>query len=131
MFTHRDKLVRCVRGKTLKSRNGEQLKLMHPAVLCPWYVGGMSREETYRKVLQAGHGEFLVRLSSSGSKYVMVVNDRGSTTNIIIKIEGFESFSANGTSRRYSSLEEAVDGMRKRHIKGPKTAKILITHSAV
>ena len=46
-----------------------------------WYVGTVDREDCDKAVVAANNGDFLVRLNSKGDKYVICVNDKGTTQN--------------------------------------------------
>lgn len=78
-FSSLELVVGHARKTPLKSITtpGEKLLIASPAVLAPWYPTGSraSRTELERAVKAAGHGSFVVRLSSSKDKFVLVVND--------------------------------------------------------
>lgn len=64
-FATLDEVIGFMRRHPLKScvRAGERLQIAQPAIVAPWFVRSMPRRECVRK---ARHGEFLVRMSSTG-----------------------------------------------------------------
>ena len=77
LFSTLEDVIEFARRTPLKSRMhaGERLKLGSPVVRQPWFPYGVTRETCEAAVQAGGHGSFLVRMSSSGDKYVLVVND--------------------------------------------------------
>lgn len=78
--------TRYLRENPLKSQYGGALELATPAVLAPWYVGSMNREECEGSVRRGATGEFLVRRRSKGG-YAVCVNDHGEIRNFSVARE--------------------------------------------
>jgi len=92
LFETLDEVIEFIRIAPLKScvRPGERLWIANPAIVAPWFVQSMPRRECEAKVRSADHGDFLVRLSSTKDKYVLVVNDCGNpyTFSILVAPDG-------------------------------------------
>mmetsp|Transcript_33813 Transcript_33813/g.88821 ORF Transcript_33813/g.88821 Transcript_33813/m.88821 type:complete len:217 (-) Transcript_33813:83-733(-) len=119
-------VVAYVRQNPLKSQSGAALLLGLPASLSPWYVGAMDRDTCETIVRHGQQGDFLVRRRSKGG-YAICVNDCGEIRNFSIKRNG-TTFSAANEDR--ASLEEIVDQMRLRPMKGRGESILSITFSA-
>ena len=78
IFRSLEDAVTYAKGTPLKSvaRPGSRLILNHPAINESYLCVDRDRPTSERMVAAANHGDFTVRLSSSGDKYVLVVNVR-------------------------------------------------------
>lgn len=134
-FTHAsfgsiDEVVQFAKGTPLKSvaRAGQRLVLGHPAILEPWLAVDMDRATSEKIVKDAGHGDFLVRLSSSGDKYVLVVNDTKIACSYSITMSPDKQFVFGG--QVHASVAEVVEAMKVTAFKSQKTYEMMLANAA-
>jgi len=134
-FTHAsfasiDEVVQFAKGTPLKSvaRAGQRLVLGHPAILHPWLSIDMDRATSERIVKEAGHGDFLVRLSSSGDKYVLVVNDTKIACSYSITMSPDKQFVFGG--QVHASVAEVIEAMKVTAFKSQKTYEMMLANPA-
>lgn len=80
-----------------------------------WYVGKTPRVECDKAVLAANVGDWLVRMSSSGTTYVICINDSGICQNYQVHIKG-KKFSMGGVD--FNSVMECLMFLRANPING-------------
>ena len=66
------------------TKPGTRLRLGKPVTTEPWFAGHFDKLDVEKAVLAAPHGHFLVRKSSDGRKFVVVVHDRGQAANFTL-----------------------------------------------
>ena len=129
-FSNLDQAVQYIRRQPLRSTHSKtRLALRNAACTAAWFAGGMGRKDGEAKVKSAGHGGFLVRLSSTRDKYNLVVNDTGTVCTFSIKVADDNQF-VFGTDT-YKAMEEVVQAMRVRCFRSVLTPKLSLSNSAL
>lgn len=62
-------------------KTGKPLRLFNPATVEPWFVGETDRNTVEAAVKGARQGQYLVRKSTAGDKFVIAVHDNGDVCN--------------------------------------------------
>ena len=84
-----------------------------------WFVGKIDREDCDKAVIAANNGDFLVRLNSAADKYVICVNDKGTTQNFQCDImPGSDKIKFGG--KNFDSMMDVLFHLRSNPIKLPK-----------
>lgn len=111
---------------TLKSliEPGKLLGLNTPATVEPWFVGETDRNSIEKAVKGARQGQFLVRKSTAGDKFVIVVHDLGDVCNYQIDVApglGFEF-----GDQQFDTLRVVIDWFKEQPIRGMHSAQLRI-----
>lgn len=134
LFRTLEEVIEYARRTPLKSRMhaGEQLKLGSPAVRQPWFPYNATRETCEAAVKAGGHGAFLVRMSSSGDKYVLVLNDTASVCSytIVKTVSPSGSRFAFGGSV-HDSVEELITHIHTKPFQSKVTKTMTLATSAL
>ena len=87
----------------------------------PWYVGKIQREDCDLAVLAGNVGDFLVRLSSKGDKYVVVVNDHGTPQNFACTVhKGPKKGEGIFAGKKYEGMMNVLMHLRANPLNGKK-----------
>lgn len=126
-FPSIDDLVEYVRLAPIKSVvSGDKLILGRPAIRTSWFAGHLPRPPVDKAVLASGHEAFLIRKSSAGDKYVLVINDSGNIVNINIGNVGDGKGGWYFSSRKQSfcTLNLVLESFRERPLAGSTSARL-------
>ena len=99
-----------------------------PAIVKAWFSMGMTRQECEDMVRNAKHGDFMVRLSTSGEKYVLVVNDQKHACSYSITMNSTKQFVFGGTI--HECVENVVDMMKSKPFKSQHTEELTLVDPA-
>eukprot|EP00040_Diaphanoeca_grandis_P012093 m.61717 g.61717 ORF g.61717 m.61717 type:complete len:310 (+) comp23020_c1_seq1:70-999(+) len=130
LFKSLHEVVEYARRTPLKSRinPGDRLRLESAAVREVWFPIGMTRERCEAAVAAGVHGAFVVRLSSSHDKYVLVVNDKGTVCSYsIIRADGKVSFGGS----MHDTIEELVEHIKIKPFQSKVSQSMRLTGPAV
>eukprot|EP00037_Helgoeca_nana_P008478 m.75497 g.75497 ORF g.75497 m.75497 type:complete len:547 (+) comp18968_c0_seq1:354-1994(+) len=129
-FGSLEQVVAHARVTPLKSRtvDGEKLALGFPAIQESWYAAGFDRADVETAVAAGEHGAFAVRMSSSGDKYVLVVNDIGAIC----------SYSITQVNRRWtfggsahSTIQGVINHIKVKPFQSKNTPDLRLGNSAM
>jgi len=81
-----------------------------------WYAGEMDKNVCNKLVLAGPSGSFLVRVSSAGDRYVIVINDHGTAGPYQVKIT--PSKRLLWREDEYNTLADVVNNIRANPFKG-------------
>jgi len=115
----------------LKSRTlpGEKLALGFPVPQQRWFaVPSMGRAEVEGAVQAGGHSSFAVRMSSTGDKYVLVVNDSGAVCSYSITKSG-RKWVFGGSAHR--TIDEVVAHIKVNPFQSKTTPALTLGSSAL
>jgi len=129
IFDRLEHVIAYTVGTPLKSvvRPQKRLLIGHAAVLEPWFDTGLGRVKVEMIVAGAPHGGFMVRLSSSRDKYVLVVNDKGTPCSYSITLDS-GSFVFGGI--KHATLPAVIEAMKVTAFKSQNTYEMTLTEAA-
>eukprot|EP00039_Didymoeca_costata_P029518 m.25012 g.25012 ORF g.25012 m.25012 type:complete len:513 (-) comp7665_c0_seq1:245-1783(-) len=121
LFNSLEEVIKFALSTPLKSvtRPGQKLNLNNPAITESWLGIKIGREECEKKVANANHGDFMVRLSSKGDKYVLVVNDKGHACSFSVSMNPQKQYVFGAST--HDSVKTLVESMRTRTFKSEYT----------
>lgn len=136
---------------------GKSAPLGMPVPLDPWFAGHYTKAEVEAAVLAVDHGKFLIRKSSDGRKFVVVVHDCGQVRDMPglnyvhamltvlyctlqaanFTIDPVPSVKSNAPTQSFSfgtlsfdSLQAVVAWLQKNNLRGLATEKLRVTEAA-
>mmetsp|Transcript_11835 Transcript_11835/g.30409 ORF Transcript_11835/g.30409 Transcript_11835/m.30409 type:complete len:561 (+) Transcript_11835:283-1965(+) len=117
------------------SKPGVLVPLGKPCSLEPWFAGDYTKPDVETAVLAGKQGEFLIRKSSDGRKYVVVVHDCGQAANFTVdpvppaKTGKAAQEYCFGTLK-FDTLDEVVAWLCTNSLRGLATEKLRVTDAA-
>eukprot|EP00035_Acanthoeca_spectabilis_P002761 m.89419 g.89419 ORF g.89419 m.89419 type:complete len:503 (+) comp11740_c0_seq2:1823-3331(+) len=123
-------VVSHARRTPLKSRTipGEKVTLGFPAIRESWFSSSMERGQMEAAVAAGGHGAFAVRMSSTGDKYVLVVNDKGDVCSYSITRAG-KRWAFGGSA--HSTIEDVVHHIKTMPFQSKNTPTLTLGSPAL
>eukprot|EP00040_Diaphanoeca_grandis_P037519 m.244649 g.244649 ORF g.244649 m.244649 type:complete len:626 (-) comp33833_c3_seq1:424-2301(-) len=98
-----------------RKNNNDVIQGVEDISKAAWYVGRINRIECDKAVLVANPGDWLVRMSSNGSTYVICVNDNGQCQNFQVHIRG-KKYNMGGVD--FNSVMECLMFLKNNPING-------------